>query len=315
MLFFKISMEIKKTIKKLVTHNGSFHTDDIFACAVLSIMLEKEGQEFEIIRTRDEEIIKTGDYVFDVGGVYDAEKNRFDHHQVGGAGKHDNGHAEGRAGIEYASFGLVWKKFGVELCGSTEIAELINNRLVAPVDAFDNGLSLVENKNDISPYLIQDFFRAMRPTWKEENINNNEMFLKSVSFAKEILLREIICAKDAFLAEQTLTSIYKNTGNKKIIILDKDYPCADILKNFSEPLYVIYPRSTDGFWGTKAIRDNPKSFKNRKDFPKAWAGLRDEELQKITGVADAVFCHRGLFMVVAKSKEGAIKLAQIAVES
>ena len=72
--------------KTLITHNGSFHTDDIFACATLSLMLEKKGEKFEIIRTRDEEIIKTGDYVFDVGGVYDEEGNRFDHHQKGGAG-------------------------------------------------------------------------------------------------------------------------------------------------------------------------------------------------------------------------------------
>src|SRR3989344_2504806 len=97
--------------KKLITHNGSFHTDDIFAAATLSVLLERKGETYEIIRTRDEEIIKTGDYVFDVGGIYDKEKNRFDHHQVGGAGKSESG-------IEYSSFGLVWEKFGEEFCNS-----------------------------------------------------------------------------------------------------------------------------------------------------------------------------------------------------
>ena len=72
-------MMILKDTKKLVTHNGSFHADDIFACATLCLILEKQGKEFEIIRTRDEEMIKTGDYVFDVGGIYDANKNIFDH--------------------------------------------------------------------------------------------------------------------------------------------------------------------------------------------------------------------------------------------
>ena len=57
------------------------------------------------------------------------------------------------------------------------------------------------------------------------------------------------------------------------------------------------------------------TFKNRKDLPKSWAGLVDEELQKISGVPDAMFCHRGLFVANAKSREGAIKLAQIAVQS
>ncbi len=294
--------------KKLVTHNGSFHTDDIFAVAALSIMLERDKEPFQIIRTRDPEIIKTGDYVFDVGGIYDEATNRFDHHQVGGAGK-------GANGIEYSSFGLVWKKFGPKLCDSLKAAQIIDKRLAQPVDAFDNGFDLVENRHQISPYLIQHAFLSMVPTWREENLTNDEMFLKSVEIAKEILLREIIYAQDSVLAEEKLIEIYKNTNDKRIIILDTNYPYEYILNNFSEPLFVIYPRKTDNSWGVKAMRVDPKSFKNRKDFPTAWAGLRYEEIAKASGVSDAIFCHRGLFMAVAKSKEGAIKLAQIAVDS
>jgi uncharacterized UPF0160 family protein len=297
---------MKTSNKKLITHNGSFHSDDIFAAATLSLLLEKNGESFEIIRTRDSEIIKKGDYVFDVGGVYDEKNNRFDHHQIGGAGKHENG-------IEYSSFGLVWKKFGLELTGSEKAAELIDKRLVAPIDASDNGFDLVESKHEIFPYFIQDFFLAMNPTWREIDLSKDEMFLKCVEIAKNILTREIIQAGDSVIAKELVNSIYQNAKDKRIIILDKDYPYENILNNFPEPIFVIYPRITDNFWGVKAMRENPKTFKNRKDFPKSWAGLRDEELQKITGVKDAVFCHRALFLVVAKSKEGAIKLAELAL--
>src|SRR5665811_284372 len=126
--------------KKLVTHNGSFHADDVFACATLSLMLEKENINFEIIRTRDPEVINSGDYVFDVGDIYDEDKNYFDHHQVGGAGQRDNS-------IEYSSFGLVWKKFGIKLCDSKKVVDIIDRKLVAPIDAADNGFDLVENKH------------------------------------------------------------------------------------------------------------------------------------------------------------------------
>lgn len=308
---------MKKAKKKLITHNGSFQSDDIFAAAALCIMLEKEGQEFEIIRTRDPEIIKTGDYVFDVGGIHDEATNRFDHHQIGGAG-------QGLANIEYAAFGLVWKKFGKIIAGGQKAAEIINKRLAAPIDAWDNGFDLVENRYDVTPYYIQHFFISMVPTWREtelvgfgprENITNDEMFLKSVEIAKEILNREIVHAQDALLAEEKVVSIYHSTEDKRIIILDKGYPYEYALGNFPEPLFVVYPRNNDDAWGVKAVREDPKTFNNRKDFPKSWAGLRDEELQKITGVSDAIFCHRGLFMAVTKSKEGAIKLAKIAVES
>jgi len=36
-------------------------------------------------------------------------------------------------------------------------------------------------------------------------------------------------------------------------------------------------------------------------------------LQKITGVSDAFFCHKGLFLAVTGSKESAIKLAELAL--
>jgi len=299
---------------KLVTHNGSFHTDDVFAAACLTLYLEKKGESFEIIRTRDEEIIKDADYVFDVGGVYDESKNRFDHHQVGGAGSRIFDGSGGKTAIEYSSFGLVWKKFGEELCGDKKVASIVEKKLVMPVDSADNGFDLITNNYEISPYFIQQAFFSMVPTWREENTTKDEMFLKSVGIAKEILSREIIHAKDAVVAEKLVIDIYQNTQDKRIIVLDKNYPFEHILCNFPEPLFVIYPRANDDTWGIKAVRNDPKTFDNRKDLPEAWGGLRAEELQKVTGVGDAIFCHRALFMAVAKSKEGAIKLAELALK-
>ena len=318
---FMIRLNKNKKLIKLVTHDGSFHADDIFACATLSLMLEKKGEPFTIIRTRDQEIIDNGEYVFDVGGTYDAELNRFDHHQKGGAGARPASPSsprveagQGGEGISYAAFGLVWKKFGEELCGSKKASDMIDQKLVASIDAHDNGYDLVENKHEISPYSIQHFFYSMRPTWQEENVTDDEMFLKCVEIAKEVLFREIIQAKDGVLAEDLVLSIYKNTKDKRIIVLDKHYPFEYILNNFSEPLFVVCPsRNIKNKWGVRAVREDPKTFKNRKSFPVSWGGLRNEELVKVTGVQDAVFCHNNLFLAVAKSKEGAIKLAELAL--
>lgn len=306
MKFSKNSMQIKNN--KLITHNGSFHADDVFACATLCLVLEKKGENFEIIRTRDEEIIKNGDYVFDVGGFYDENLNRFDHHQKGGAGKRENG-------IEYSSFGLVWKKFGNKICNGEEVVKIIDDRLVAPIDAFDNGFDLVENKYQISPYFIQHFLLAMRPTLREENLTNDDMFLKSVLFAKQVILREVVHVEDAIFSFQKVVSVYKKTKDKRILVLDENFQNEESLTTLKEPLYIIYPRKDDGLWGVRAVRENPRTFNNRKDFPVKWAGLRNEELQKITGVEDAVFCHKGLFLAVAKSKEGAMKLAELALQN
>ena len=293
---------------KLVTHNGSFHADDIFAAATLALLLEKKGETFEIIRTRDESIINSGDYVFDVGDIYDENRNRFDHHQPGGAG----GRGEN---VAYAAFGLVWKKFGTEFCRSERAVDMIDKKLVAPIDAWDNGVDLVENKSDISPYFIQHAFMSLLPTWREDrtDVGYDSAFFKAVSVAKKILLREIIQVEDALSAEEEVVKAYNQSKDKRIILLDKHYPFEYILHNFPEPLFVVYYKESSKHWMVKAVRENPKTFDNRKDFPKAWAGLRDEALQKVTGVPDAIFCHRGLFLAVAKSKEGAIKLAELAL--
>lgn len=61
----------------IITHNGKFHTDDVFACAILKYIFD----DINIIRTRDESIINDSDsYIIDVGGEYDGVK-KFDHHQ------------------------------------------------------------------------------------------------------------------------------------------------------------------------------------------------------------------------------------------
>lgn len=299
----------KNSKKTLVTHNGSFHSDDIFACATLALALERHGESFEVVRTRDEEMIKNGDYVFDVGGVYDPEINRFDHHQVGGAGKRDNG-------IEYASFGLVWKKFGASLCNSPEIAEWLDKKLVQPIDAGDNGMNLIELKSELAPYLIQTVFRAFVPSWKDASEEGLlEGFWECVKMATKILQKEIKLMGDALEAREKIRKSYEDSPDKKIIILDHKYHWAEQVGGYPEPVFVVFPRLNDKTWSVEGVPADSFSFNKRKNLPASWAGLRDEELQTISGVPDAVFCHRGLFMAVAKSKEGAVKLAQIALES
>ena len=46
-----------------VTHSGKFHADDVLAWALLSEFLP---QRIELTRTRDVDIIKNADLVFDV---------------------------------------------------------------------------------------------------------------------------------------------------------------------------------------------------------------------------------------------------------
>ena len=131
----------------ILTHDSSFHSDDVFAVATLLLIFP----EAQVVRSRDNDKIGTADYVVDVGMVYDTARNRFDHHQPEGVGTRPNG-------IPYASFGLVWKEFGEKIAGSLEAAEMVDIKLAQPLDAHDNGTVLVENKfKDVRDYTINDF--------------------------------------------------------------------------------------------------------------------------------------------------------------
>ena len=65
--------------KKIGTHNGNFHCDEVLACFMLRQL--PEYKDAEIIRTRDPALLDQCDIVVDVGGVYDPNKDRYDHHQ------------------------------------------------------------------------------------------------------------------------------------------------------------------------------------------------------------------------------------------
>ncbi len=296
MSLFKKILQQKKI---LITHNGTFHADEIFSTAVLSILLESN---IKVIRTRDENIIKTGDYIYDVGGEYDPSRNRFDHHQPGGAGKRENG-------VPYAAFGLVWKAYGEKICGSKEVADKIDQGLVQAIDSDDNGIDLYKSIGDVAPYLLVNAINAFRPSWKEEE--SDEPFFELVSFFKKFLLRKIKKAKDALEAESFIMQAYEEAPDKRLVILSDSYPWRHLFIEYPEPLYVIIPKA--GKWNVYCVQKEEKSFENRKSLPGTWAGLRDEELRKVTGVADAIFCHNNLFLAIAKSKEGAVKLAQKAL--
>ena len=299
-----------KKKKLVVTHNGTFHADDLFAAAVVELCLEQRGECANIVRTRDEEIINKADIVFDVGGKYDAVHHRYDHHQHEGAGVRENG-------VPYASIGLVWKHWGMQLCDNNEkVWKSIDEKLVQPVDADDVGISLsvIPETSPASPYIIQYALKSFYTAWNEPE-RFDEQFVSALRFVKEILKNEIRQAKARAEAATLVEADYEASPSKKIVMLANAYPWKSVISEKDEPLLVIYPRH-DGTWGIECVPvKDGKEFEIRMQFPESWAGLRTDKLAAVSGIADARFCHNGRFMCVTASREGALELAQKALVS
>ena len=82
-------------------------------------------------------------------------------------------------------------------------------------------------------------------------------------------------------------------------------------------VYVLYPESTapGAKWRVQAVPVARDSFESRKPLPDVWRGVRDEELDKISGaVPGAVFVHASGFIGGHRTFEGALQMAKKALE-
>ncbi|MEN9649298.1 MAG: hypothetical protein RL094_265 [Candidatus Parcubacteria bacterium] len=303
-------------MKTIVTHGANFHTDDVFATATVLLYLEKNGETAQVIRSFDESVWKTADYVLDIGRVSDPDTNRFDHHQ-GDAGARTNG-------IPYASFGLVWKKFGVELCdGSERAAQSIDDGMIAHIDADDNGVSTYTSLfPDIKVFTIDEYVGMEADAIKslDYTADNKEQvmaafdkkFAELVQWAKGVITSAISKAQEKLKFEKEAIEAYEQSEDKRIIILKRFLPYT--FANFPEPLIIIYPDlRVEGCWCAKTVKLKNESLKARIDYPEAWRGKFDADLEQVTGVKGAKFSHASGFLMSAYSKEAVIELAQKAL--
>ncbi|WP_415898482.1 MYG1 family protein [Neptuniibacter sp. QD48_11] len=282
----------------IVTHSGNFHADDVFSIAALRAIFPS----FKLIRTRDEELIRQADIVVDVGGEYDPDTGRFDHHQRGGAGERENG-------IPYSSFGLIWQKYGVEICqGNAEVAQAVDADLVSAIDAIDCGYGDGVAKGVSLSQTISMF----NPTWQEET-HFDEGFDEAVDFASRVLNRFIASADGGISAKDIVAKAIENAEDPRVIVLEQYTPWKRTVHALSkEALYIVYPSDT-GQWRIQAIPVKPGSFEDKKSLPKSWAGLSGKALQDETGISDAMFCHNGLFIAGCESFDSTMKMAELAL--
>ena len=283
----------------IATHNGNFHADDVFSIAALKNVFPC----FNLVRTRDLDVIAKADIVLDVGGEYDPETGRFDHHQRGGAGERENG-------IPYSSFGLVWQKYGLEICGGNQdVANSVDSGLVSTIDAIDCGFV----KGVSEGISLSQTISMFNPTWQEDS-HFDSCFDEAVEFAGRILTRFIASASGGISAKVIVAKAIENAEDPRVIVLEQYTPWKRTVHALSEEaLYMVYP-SNSGDWRIQTVPVEPGSFEDRKSLPTAWAGLSNEEFQAVTNLDDAMFCHNGLFIAGAASFESAMKMAAMALQ-
>ena len=298
-------------VRDICTHSGAFHADDVFSLAVLLTL----WPHARVVRSRDPNVWAECDMLVDVGNEYAPDRGRFDHHQASFRGE--------REGVQYASSGLIWKEFGraylERVQGSfQDIAvqeatwQALDRKLVQPLDLADTGQGQPDWGYSTLPSLVYTF----NATWREESdAEETQRFLAAVKLVQELLAQVTRSARAEVQAEQLVMQAQELFDGKVLVLPQVGLPWREaVLDHKPAALFVVCARS-GGDWGVQVVPKRADSFEARKNLPTSWGGKNGEDLASLTGVQDAVFCHKQLFIASAQSQHGALRLAEQALQA
>lgn len=257
---------------KVITHDGIFHADEVFAIALL-----KRKMNVEIIRTRNIEIIEKAIndksiFVIDCGLEYNPHMGNFDHHQ-------DVSLPASNALIAYYLedyFGrdVMAKLMKKLFCGISDY-DTNKNDIHSQFNAFNKGKGLTTVSNAINVFNRNPMDKDLQDL----------QFHKAVDFATEILNGYFYQIEQELIAEK----IY---ANKEVL-----FDCVAVFDEFC-PIW----KEKDEF--IFAIQPNPQGWalmsKDSSKYP-----LPEFEHK------DLIFAHKGKFIAVFSTKEAAIECASL----
>lgn len=308
----------------IATHSGKFHADDVWAVAVLDLVFPN----CNLVRTRNMDIIAGADFAVDVGGVWDPKAGRFDHHQKGFAGARESG-------VVYASAGLVWREHGPRCVAliaqrhasytlsedsARQIAYAIDGDLVQYLDMADTGAA----KNAPGSYGLSAVISGFNPNWLDEQAAPSAaaadelrlaQFRRAMEFIRDILVNAVKYRVSGLLALEQVRSAERLEQGRLLFIKNSALPWVTVVRNeMPNVLFVISHNIAEQRYMLHTVPAAADTFEARKDLPASWAGLQGAELAAVTGVEDAGFCHNNLFIAAARSYEGILRMARLALD-
>lgn len=280
----------KNVPKSFGTHDGTFHADEVMACALLLFFnrIDKD----KILRSRDAKELSKCEYVCDVGGVYDPSQKLFDHHQVGYEGA-------------LSSAGMILLHLQNEGFIDQKEFEFLSGSLIKGVDEEDNGIKESRFGRCTFSDVIANFL-PVRYDSREEAVK--AAFFEALQFALGHLTRLV----ERFQYLQSCREIVQSAMalRKNYMVFDQPIPWQDLFFEMGgedhPALFLVMP--SGAHWKVRGI---PPNFKKRMEVriqqPREWAGLLEKQLEEVSKIPGAIFCHKGLFISVWKTKENAMQ--------
>ncbi|KAJ5160610.1 UPF0160 protein MYG1 [Penicillium canariense] len=302
-----------KTSSPLIgTHNGHFHADE--ALAVYLLRLLPTYASSPLVRTRDPAQLETCHTVVDVGGVYDAAVNRYDHHQRTFDTVFPKHHTKlSSAGLVYMHFGRAIIAQHMSLPQDHADVDLLYEKLytdfIEAIDANDNGIAAYDPAA-VAAANLEKRFRDGGVTLASivNDMNNpdptsppgepqdeDSLFGRASTLIGNVFTRKLHQASTSWLpARTTVGNAYAarteaHPSGRILVLPQGGVPWKEHLYNFerdasagpdAQVYYVLYPESAaeDAKWRVQCVSTSEGSFESRKPLPEAWRGVRDQDL-------------------------------------
>ncbi len=279
------------------THDGSFHADEVSACALLLLfdLIDRD----KIFRSRDSVTLQECEFVCDVEGEYAPEKKRFDHHQLEYSGS-------------FASAGMIWRYLYDQKIIDQSFYDFVNQSIIIGIDGHDIGKVLQEEGVCTFSHVIAGY---VPPRYDSTRIELDAAFFEALDFAlghfSRVLKKyEYICS-----CRDHVAKAMEERG--AALIFSEAMPWQEnffALGGEEHPAqFIVMPAGEH--WKLRGIPPHRKEKMGvRLSLPQEWAGQRDETLQKLTGIKGAIFCHKGRFISIWETKEDALAALQLALK-
>ena len=302
------------TITHIITHSGGFHADELLSSVILTRLFQKA----ELRRTRDRQWLSPSPekIIYDVGAIYNADVQIFDHHQRPSPLRED--------GQPFSSFGLIWKHYGREYLTAMnvpaynveEIHNIFDTTFVLPIDLLDNGAMEPSVAGPLSVLTLPALLASFKPVFDDPSPTaDDDAFFTALPIARSFVEVAIGNFAAKLRAQSIVFEAIVKAGPSPILELPMGMPYRSALDKAQADhiLFVVNPRGND--WTLNGIKLSKDTFEQRADLPITWAGMTDEALEDASGVKGAKFCHNARFIAVASSREAIMKMANLAVDS
>ncbi|KAL6121703.1 hypothetical protein NUSPORA_01333 [Nucleospora cyclopteri] len=304
---------------KLVTHSGSFHYDEILATAMLMDVYDK----VKIIRTRDSNRFDEGNVVYDVGGVFDPENNKFDHHQ-----KTFNETFSEKFSIKLSSAGLIYKYFHKKIFNkyniktSGDLYEIIRDKIyeefLIGADAIDNGVDIAgEIKVRSVCDLVANFNQSTGINEEEKQKHETDQFHKALEIVRmdwNNYMNNVI--KKYISQYDYIKNVLINTDSNILFLktqIDHNL-IIDIEKQLKRNILFIIYKKDFSMYRIYCVNKKKHVMETKMPLYKEWRGLRDQELEKVAGFEGIKFVHATGFTGGAATFEVAKLMCELTIK-